>query len=175
MSSGEAGHVYASGIAGGVNDGLIVEVGLVLVAGLEEGHEVGLEGFLALPLDGQPGLVRQQNGVFAVDHVGALPDVVPVLVIDLGQRERLPINLNGVSGLFPDLCQPHVGIVDKGSTEIVVACELSLGHFLPPAGIVGLAAIADGAGRPSLNCSHALIRCQSRRRRRQGLSIIPSP
>ena len=155
----EAGHVNPRGVAGGVNYDLIVKIGLVLVTCFQEGHKVGFEGLLALPLDCQSSLMGQEDGVVAIDDVGPLPDVVAVLVIDLRQREGLPVNLDGLSRQFPNLCQPHVGIVDKGSTKIVKSGELSLGHLMPPAGVAAQISL-DGAGQLAVNCSHVLSGCQ---------------
>ena len=95
MSSRKRAMSTPAASAGRIDDGLIIQVGLVLVAGLQQCHEVGLECFLALSLDGEACLVCQEDGVLAADYVRTLPDVVSVLVVDLRQREGLPINFNG--------------------------------------------------------------------------------
>ena len=70
------------------------------MACLQKGHEVSLEGIFALPLDGQSGLVGQEDGIRTADDVWPLPNVIAVLVVDLRQREGLPVNLDGLSGQF---------------------------------------------------------------------------
>ena len=116
----------------------------------------------------------QERFVGAVYDLWQLPKfdiAIVVVAVDLGQRERFPVNLDRLSGGIFYFRQPHGCVVDEGSTEIVKGGELGIGHsFTSQESLVRAPAPThmghsrDGPVRTidvRVDCIHRPTRCQS--------------
>ena len=99
----------------------------------------------------------QQGIIGAVQGARLLPNlqVFPLLAVDLGQGEGLPIHDKIGSAGFLNRRQPHGRVIDKGSTEIVVGGKRGVCHPAPP--ILPVSLLAG-----QLNCSIAELSGQER-------------